>query len=251
MAGELRLGCKIMNSPTLTCAITGSSLPAGHCVPCSALRPSLFQFIHKLHPQLKEADYISAEELAGFKASYVEEALSEELGEITDLERDVIESLREHELVSTFPADRADDASRTFGERLADQIAEFGGSWAFILSFVAFLVLWLVGNTLIFTTQPPDPYPFIFLNLILSCVAAIQAPVIMMSQNRQESRDRLRAEQDYKVNLKAELEIRHLHEKVDHLLHHHAQRLLEIQQIQTDMLRQLVAVTDSTPRTRP
>ncbi|MCB1208772.1 MAG: DUF1003 domain-containing protein [Verrucomicrobiales bacterium] len=240
-----------MNSPDTTGALTGERLLAEQCIPCSALRPSLFQFIQKQHPQLTEADSISTDELATFKADYVEDALSEELGEITDLERDVIESLREHELVSASPADRADDASRTLGERLADRIAEFGGSWGFILSFVAFLALWLVGNTLVLTTHPPDPYPFIFLNLILSCVAAIQAPVIMMSQNRQELRDRLRAEQDYKVNLKAELEIRHLHEKVDHLLHHHAQRLLEIQQIQTDMLRQLVSATGASPRTSP
>jgi uncharacterized membrane protein len=123
---------------------------------------------------------------------------------------------------------------------LSDRIAELGGSWVFIIGFGVFLMLWVVVNTLVLATHPPDPYPFIFLNLILSCIAALQAPVIMMSQNRQAARDRQQAEQDYKINLKAELEIRHLHEKMDHLLHHHSQRLLEIQQIQTDLLRQLV-----------
>ena len=126
------------------------------------------------------------------------------------------------------------------GEQLSDRIAELGGSWAFIIGFGVFLLLWVLVNTLVWASHPPDPYPFIFLNLILSCIAALQAPVIMMSQNRQEIRDRQQAEQDYKINLKAELEIRHLHEKMDHLLHHHSQRLLEIQQIQTDLLRQLV-----------
>lgn len=206
---------------------------------CTALRPLLLQFIRKAHPDIKDADYIETKVLADLKAAYVEDALSEELGEITDLEREVIKSLREHEIVSASPAEKDDE--RTIGERLSDRIAELGGSWAFIIGFGLFLLLWVLVNTLVWATHPPDPYPFIFLNLILSCIAALQAPVIMMSQNRQEIRDRQQAEQDYKINLKAELEIRHLHEKIDHLLHHHSQRLLEIQQIQTDLLRQLVA----------
>lgn len=197
-------------------------------------------FIRKTHPQITDEECIADDVLPGLKAKFVEDALAAELGEITDLERDVIESLRQHDIVSASPEESVEDRNRTFGERLADKIAEFGGSWGFILAFAGFLVLWVLINTLVWAVEPPDPYPFIFLNLILSCVAAIQAPVIMMSQNRQELRDRRRAEQDYKVNLKAELEIRHLHEKVDHLLHHHSQRLLEIQQIQTDLLRQLV-----------
>lgn len=207
-------------------------------MPCSALRPLLLQFIRKAHPLIKDEDWIEKVTLAELKAAYVEDALSEELGEITDLEREVIESLREHEIVSASPAETDDE--RTFGERLSDRIAELGGSWAFIIGFGVFLMLWVIVNTLVLATRPPDPYPFIFLNLILSCIAALQAPVIMMSQNRQAARDRQQAEQDYKINLKAELEIRHLHEKMDHLLHHHSQRLLEIQQIQTDLLRQLV-----------
>jgi uncharacterized membrane protein len=202
------------------------------------LRPLLLQFIRKAHPLIKDEDWIEKVTLAELKAAYVEDALSEELGEITDLEREVIESLREHEIVSASPAETDDE--RTFGERLSDRIAELGGSWAFIIGFGVFLMLWVIVNTLVLATRPPDPYPFIFLNLILSCIAALQAPVIMMSQNRQAARDRQQAEQDYKINLKAELEIRHLHEKMDHLLHHHSQRLLEIQQIQTDLLRQLV-----------
>ena len=207
-------------------------------MPCSALRPLLLQFIRKAHPLIKDEDWIEKVTLAELKAAYVEDALSEELGEITDLEREVIESLREHEIVSASPAEKDDE--RTIGERLSDRIAELGGSWAFIIGFGLFLLMWVVVNTLVLATRPPDPYPFIFLNLILSCIAALQAPVIMMSQNRQAARDRQQAEQDYKINLKAELEIRHLHEKMDHLLHHHSQRLLEIQHIQTDLLRQLV-----------
>lgn len=130
------------------------------------------------------------------------------------------------------------DAQTTFGERVADKVAAFGGSWTFIGLFGLILALWMAIN--LRTSDPFDPFPFILLNLVLSTVAALQAPVIMMSQNRQEARDRKRAEQDYQINLKAELEIRHLHEKVDHLLHDQSQRLLEIQQIQTELLRQLV-----------
>lgn len=228
-----------------TCALSGREIPAAECVPCAVLRPSLLHFIRKTHPGLKDDDCVSVDLLPELKAAFVEDALNDELGEITDLERDVIQSLREQEIVSASPAER--EVALSFGERLADRIAEFGGSWGFILGFASFLVLWVVANTLVWAAHPPDPYPFIFLNLLLSCLAAIQAPVIMMSQNRQEARDRRQAEQDYKVNLKAELEIRHLHEKVDHLLHHHSQRLLEIQQIQTELLRQLLAEKRPTP----
>ena len=225
---------------TTTCAITGRSVLINDCLRSGELRPSLLHFIQKRHPGLKTEDWISRAALPDLKAAYVEAALSEEIGELGELERNVIESLKAHEIISANPEEADDLAHRTFGERVADQIARFGGSWHFILSFGAFLLLWLLANTLLWTIHPPDPYPFILLNLILSCIAALQAPVIMMSQNRQEARDRKRAEQDYQINLKAELEIRHLHEKVDHLLHDQSQRLLEIQQIQTELLRQLV-----------
>jgi uncharacterized membrane protein len=116
-------------------------------------------------------------------------------------------------------------------------MADFGGSWAFILSFAAILTIWIVINLHVRT--PFDPFPFILLNLILSCIAAIQAPIIMMSQNRQEHRDRLRAEEDYKVNLKAELEIRALIAKIDQLRQHQWRRLLELQHIQLDLMNEL------------
>ena len=128
------------------------------------------------------------------------------------------------------------EKSWSFAERLADGIARFGGSWTFILCFGAFLALWIVINTLVLSLHRPDPYPFILLNLILSCLAAIQAPVIMMSQNRQETKDRLRSQNDYQINLKAELEIRHLHDKLDHLLSHQWDRLVQIQEVQLDLL---------------
>jgi uncharacterized membrane protein len=120
----------------------------------------------------------------------------------------------------------------TLGDRIADAVASFGGSWPFIIGFFVFLMIWMAINSAVFFWRPYDPYPFILLNLVLSCLAAVQAPIIMMSQNRQGEKDRLRAENDYQVNLKAEIEIRRLHEKIDHLLLHQWQRLLEIQQLQ-------------------
>lgn len=122
---------------------------------------------------------------------------------------------------------------------MADKLADFGGSWLFIGIFCGVLIIWLFMNSVALIMKPFDPYPYIFLNLVLSCLAAIQAPVILMSQNRQEVRDRLHAEQDYRVNLKAELEIRHLHEKIDHLLMNQWQRLMEIQQIQMELMEEL------------
>jgi uncharacterized membrane protein len=119
-------------------------------------------------------------------------------------------------------------------------VASFGGSWRFILVFAAVMVAWMALNTWLLAQEAFDPFPYILLNLMLSCLAAVQAPVIMMSQNRQEARDRARARNDYLVNLKAELEIRLLHEKLDHLLRHQWERLLEIQEIQIELMNELV-----------
>jgi len=121
---------------------------------------------------------------------------------------------------------------------MADHVAAFGGSWTFILSFCGLLVIWMLLNVTGVLFKIFDPYPFILLNLVLSCLAALQAPIIMMSQRRQESKDRLRGENDYRVNLKAELEIRQLHEKIDHHLAHQWERLAEMQQIQIEMLEE-------------
>ncbi|WP_259014841.1 DUF1003 domain-containing protein [Emticicia fluvialis] len=114
-----------------------------------------------------------------------------------------------------------DNANLSFGDRMADKIATFGGSWTFILSFIGFLIIWIFINIFWLKNRAFDPYPFILLNLILSCIAALQAPVIMMSQNRQEEKDRERAKIDLKINQKAEKEIRSLHKKLDLLIKQH------------------------------
>ena len=202
------------------------------------IRPSLLEFIKKETPGLDSKGFICFDDLGEFRKDYVKDVLQEEIGELSALDQEVIESLQQHEILSS-DISKQFEKKLTFGERLSDQIAEFGGSWKFLISFGAVLLIWIAINGVILVTHAFDPYPFILLNLILSCLAAVQAPIIMMSQNRAEARDRLRAENDYKVNLKAELEIRHLHEKIDHLLRRQYNRLFEIQQIQIELLEEL------------
>ncbi|GLQ76769.1 cyclic nucleotide-binding protein [Mesorhizobium huakuii] len=137
---------------------------------------------------------------------------------LSQLESRVLQSTLERTTISR-DTNKAVAFHQTFGDRLADTIARIGGSWSFILGFLAFLVVWTVGNVWLLTRDAFDPYPFIFLNLVLSMVAALQAPVIMMAQNRQTERDRIDAAHDYEVNLKAEIEIMALHEKLDELRH--------------------------------
>ena len=189
-------------------------------------------------PTWSAAGYICVDDLNRFRNAYVQSLLQDERGELSSLDRSVLESLARHEtLAQDVEAEFQNKFS--FGERLADQIADFGGSWTFILLFGAVILVWVLINTVFLLARPFDPYPFILLNLFLSCLAALQAPIIMMSQNRQEARDRLRSENDYRVNLKAELEIRQLHEKLDHLLQHQWQRLMEIQQIQIELMNEI------------
>ena len=193
-------------------------------------------------PGCKSSDVIRRgtvdNDLNRLRSEYVQNMLRQEKGELTALEHDAVESLREHDILSQNVNSSVDD-KWTFGQRLADHVASFGGSWRFIIIFASVLVVWILTNTLLIGDKPFDPFPFILLNLVLSCLAAIQAPIIMMGQNRVEAKDRLTAKNDYRVNLKAELEIQHLHSKIDLLLTHQWQRLLEIQQVQTDLLEEL------------
>lgn len=228
------------------CALCGRMFPPDELVPAEVIRPRLSRLIRHEHPNWTDTDCICLGDLNRFRTEYVRQVLEAEVGDLSVLEEDVLKSLKEHELVAN-NVDKEFETRRTLGERLSDLLAAFGGSWTFIVAFTLLMTVWIVWNT-VATSKPPDPYPFILLNLLLSALAALQAPVIMMSQKRQESRDRLRATGDYKVNLKAELEIRHLHEKLDHLLRKQSQRLFEIQQIQLDLMRDLASVL---PRADP
>ena len=202
------------------------------------IRPSLLEFIKKKVSDLDNKAFICFQDLGEFRKDYVKEVLEDEIGELSALDNEVIQSLEQHEILSA-DISKQFEKKLTFGERLSDHIAEFGGSWKFLITFGAVIFVWIGANAVLLATRAFDPYPFILLNLILSCLAAVQAPIIMMSQNRAEVRDRLRAENDYKVNLKAELEIRHLHEKIDHLLRRQYNRLFEIQQIQIELLQEI------------
>jgi uncharacterized membrane protein len=202
------------------------------------IRPSLLDCIKKHHPEWDGTGFVCFDDIGDCRKEYVKEVLQDEIGELSALDHEVVESLRQHEIISENISTQF-DRKLTFGERLSDRIAEFGGSWRFLITFFSVLFGWIAINGVLLMTRAWDPYPFILLNLILSCLAAVQAPVIMMSQNRAEARDRLRAENDYKINLKAELEIRHLHEKIDHLLRKQYNRLFEIQQIQIELLEEI------------
>lgn len=221
------------------CAVCGSAGVGAALVPLGSIRPNLAEELRAINPNLRDSDYVCTPDVQRARTQHVERLLQDERGELTSLERDVLSALSDQELLSEHPQ-LPDSEGISFGERLSDKLAEFGGSWRFILLFGSILAVWITVNSLLLLTTPFDPFPFILLNLVLSCLAAIQAPVIMMSQNRQEAKDRQRAEYDYRINLKAELEIRHLHEKVDHLLKHQWERLVEIQRIQIEILSELM-----------
>ena len=227
----------LKKGPKLACAITGKARPKRDLVRLDHLRPTLAGRIRTDHPDLAEEALISRGVLARYRTRYVEELLRTEHGELTELDRQVAESLAKHETLAE-DTDEGFEEQRTLGERLSDHIASFGGSWTFIILFGCVLFVWMAFNLLVPANVRFDSYPFILLNLVLSTLAAIQAPVIMMSQKRQDAKDRLRSQNDYRVNLKAELEIRHLHEKMDHLISRQWQRLAEIQEMQLELLQE-------------
>lgn len=205
----------------------------------------ILELIQRDHPDFTHTSLICNKDLNLYRSQYVQEVIKKDLGEINQLENDVISSLKEHELITENTEDQFDEHF-SLGEKLSDQVARFGGSWKFIILFGGTIAVWVTINSIGLARQPFDPYPYILLNLVLSCIAAVQAPVIMMSQNRQEAKDRLRAEMDYKINLKAELEIRHLKAKLDQLSSHQWQRLLEIQELQTQLIKE---IADSSKKT--
>ncbi len=228
----------IAQSENVICQICGESKHLDEVISGGTVREGIVDLIRKSHPDWSPTGFICHHDLDEFRMEYVKQTLEADKGELTELESEVVQKITEKQPVSKNMNEEI-DSNATFGQRVADKVAEFGGSWKFIIGFGVVLFTWIIINTIALLARPFDPYPYILLNLVLSCLAAIQAPIIMMSQNRQESKDRLRSEHDYQVNLKAELEIRALSEKMDHLLHTQWQRLLEIQQIQTDLMGEL------------
>lgn len=225
-------------SKTYQCQVCGKLKSKNEIIPAEIIRPEITSIVKQSYPDFNDSSYICSDDLSIFRNKYIQQMLEDEKGELTELENSVVQSLKEHDILSR-NIDIEYEEKLKRGERLADKMAAYGGSWKFITTFAIILFIWVIINSAVLLVKPFDPYPFILLNLVLSCLAAIQAPVIMMSQNRQEAKDRARSEHDYQVNLKAELEIRNLHQKVDHLLTHQWERLIQIQQLQLEMMGEL------------
>src|SRR6266849_254867 len=221
------------------CQVCGASFSGDNVLPAGLVRDNIAGLIAARLPAWDPAGFICRNCLNGFRTEYVRAEMAKDRGELSALEEEVVRSLHDGAFVAD-DLNRQFDSSLSLGERLSDRVAEFGGSWRFIILFFTVMILWIIANSIYLLFQPFDPYPYILLNLALSLLAAVQAPIILMSQNRQETRDRMRAENDYQVNLKAELEVRTVGEKLDLLIHHQWAHLLEIQQIQTEMIEDML-----------
>jgi len=226
------------NLKTGLCQICNKTKKMSELMPVMSIRNSLVELIKNDGNQLDLNGFVCVEDLNKLRGRYVQNLLEVEKGELSSFDKEVLESIINKDLLSKNVTQDFDE-KLTFGERLSDKIAQFGGSWKFITIFGLFLFIWMAINVVVLTIHPFDPYPFILLNLILSCIAAIQAPIIMMSQNRQEDKDRKRATHDYQVNLKAEIEIRQINDKMDHLMMQQGQKMLEIQEIQIELMEEI------------
>jgi len=231
------------NDPGRThCVLCGNGTHEGHRHPVRRLRPELISFLGRLvAPRAIEDDArICRSCLTDLRTKQVLEQLEAERGALTELEREVAEKAAAHATVATNLTESL-ERDATFGQRIADVVARVGGSWPFVISFLCVLAIWMATNSYALRGKAFDPYPYILLNLVLSCIAALQAPIIMMSQNRTAKRDRKEADLDFRVNLKSELEIGALHDKIDHLLHSQWEELITLQQTQLDLLEELAA----------
>lgn len=221
-------------------AISNLEFPIEQKVTAKSIRESIFCLIKEDYPNFSKESNISIDELNKYRDKYVTTFFSEQIGELSAIEKTIVDAINQKIVLTDYLEDEENNTSLTIGQRLADKVATLGGSWTFIISFLLFLVVWIFINVVFFLNKGFDPYPFILLNLILSCIAAIQAPIIMMSQNRQEEKDRDRAKKDYMINMKSEMEIRILHDKIDHIIINLQQDLLEIQKIQIDMMKEIL-----------
>jgi uncharacterized membrane protein len=219
--------------------ISNNEFPIADKVSAKTLRPSIFELIQNDVPKFTIDNFLSMSELNLYREKYIEQLLTTQLGDLNELDKTVLDSMKDNTIL-TDNIEIEDLKTMTYGQRIADKVASFGGSWTFIISFGIFLLIWIFINMYWLSNKGFDPYPFILLNLILSSLAALQAPVIMMSQNRQEDKDRERGKKDYMVNLKSEIEIRMLHEKIDHLIINQQQEVLEIHKVQIDMMNDIL-----------
>jgi uncharacterized membrane protein len=219
------------------CDICGKLFPEEELITGHGIHHEIEDLIRKDHPEWTDSSRICKDDYHTYRIRYIVSMIETERGSIEVLEDAVVDSIKKNDII-TFDS-RVGEAPVRTADRISDKVASFGGSWKFILIFFAVLTGWIILNSLYLVFKPFDPYPFILMNLILSCLAAIQAPIIMMSQNRQEVKDRSRAENDYKINLKSEIEIRTLHEKVDHLLLDQWSKMMRVQELQVEILEEI------------
>ncbi len=232
--------------PKVTCYATKKPVPLEDACRGDYIRDEIIKLIQNDFPNFSHDSYICVEKLNYYRQQYLTNLVAAEVTDLSELEKEVVKAITSHQILSENIESEL-EAKLTLSQKLADKVASFGGSWRFISFFFVFIMGWLSINLWIIATKPFDPYPFILLNLILSCVAAIQAPIIMMSQNRLEEKDRKRGENDYKINLKAELEIRLVHEKINHLITHQSKKMIEIQQLQMDYLEDILKHIEKKP----
>jgi len=225
-----------------SCQICKKDFSKQKLFPLSFVRTAILQTAKNNYENVDENGYVCNDDLQKLRSLHLEEILKKNIGELSNLDKIVLDSFKEHELI-TQNVNKNFEKKLTFGQKLADKVAHFGGSWGFITIFLAFLIIWMLYNSFMILHKSFDPYPYILLNLILSSLAAIQAPIIMMSQNRQAQKDRLQSDDDYKTNLKAELEIRQLHTKIDQFMNNQWNTLIEIQQMQIDIAEEALKIT--------
>jgi len=218
---------------------SNTEFPVSEKVSARTIRHSILSLIQRDNPKFSHESHMSRSELKKYREKAISDYLVKEVGELSELEKTVLNSVNNNKTL-TDKVDVDEKQLSTLGQRIADKVASFGGSWTFIISFGVFIFLWISVNVFWLVNKEFDPYPFILLNLILSTLAALQAPVIMMSQNRQEEKDRDRSKKDYMINLKSELEIRTLHEKIDHFIMDQQQELLELQKVQIEMINDIL-----------
>lgn len=226
-------------SKSVVCQICNKTKALKEVLPADMVRLSMVSIIKETNINWDEKGFICKDDLDEFRAKFVERIFDSENGELSDVERKVVENIKDQEIITKNLYDQY-TTELSIWDKASDKIASFGGSWRFIGFFFLFMAIWMGLNVVLsIYGKSWDNYPFILLNLILSCIASIQAPIIMMSQNRLEKRDRLRAESEYQINLKAEIGIRNLHEKMDHMLFKQWEKTSEIQKVMIELMREI------------
>jgi uncharacterized membrane protein len=225
-----------MSDSERRCVLCGSD-KSKELILLASTHPPLAQWIASKTPtHVERGTRICRTCLNRERVAHSVERLAKERGELTAIESQIATHAASH-LAIARNAQVQFEQGKSMGARISDRVAAIGGSWAFVICFFAVLAIWITSNLVM--ARAFDRYPFILLNLVLSTLAAVQAPIIMMSQNRVAARDRAQADEDFRTNLKAELEVASLHEKIDHLLHSQWEQLIEMQQVQLELLQQI------------